>query len=187
MELSKAIVLTITALCVAVNEEVIFRGAIVKGLLRFGANVTIFVPAVFFGLIHLGNLLGGGDLVFGIYQTLWAIAGGIALTALRLRNGSIYPAILFHFILDITEYFSTGENGVHQTGFSINSLTIFLILNVLFAIYAYIAFKKSKYNVINSDVSINRGIANLLTKIYAKTFMFTEKLLKKLVFEAYFT
>uniref|UniRef100_A0A1S2L0B4 CAAX prenyl protease 2/Lysostaphin resistance protein A-like domain-containing protein n=1 Tax=Anaerobacillus isosaccharinicus TaxID=1532552 RepID=A0A1S2L0B4_9BACI len=126
-------------------------------------------------------------MVFGIYQTLWAIAGGIALTALRLRNGSIYPAILFHFILDITEYFSTGENGVHQTGFSINSLTIFLILNVLFAIYAYIAFKKSKYNVINSDVSINRGIANLLTKIYAKTFMFTEKLLKKLVFEAYFT
>jgi len=85
-ETSKLLLLALTALCVAINEEVIFRGAIVKGFLRFGTMATLIAPAVLFGLIHLGNIMGGGDVLFTVFQAAWAIAGGIALTALRLRN-----------------------------------------------------------------------------------------------------
>nr|WP_249306159.1 CPBP family intramembrane glutamic endopeptidase [Lederbergia citrea] len=152
-EFSKAGVLAITALCVAINEEVIFRGALVKGFLRFGTTVTIFVPAVLFGIIHLGNIFGGADITFSVYQAGWAIAAGIAYTALRLRNQSIYPLIVFHFILDYTEYLSTGENGVHQTGFSTRALVIGLIVSVLFAIYALVLFKMSKKTII-TEMSI---------------------------------
>ncbi|MDM5317248.1 CPBP family intramembrane metalloprotease [Fictibacillus sp. b24] len=142
---SKMIILIVSALCVAVNEEVIFRGALVKGFLRFGTMVTLFVPSILFGLIHLGNILVGGDVKFGVFQALWTTAAGIAYTALVLRNGSILPAIGFHFILDLTEYFATGENGVHELGFSTEKLSIFLALTILFAIYAlYMYFKNTR-------------------------------------------
>ncbi len=152
-EFSTALILLISALCVAVNEEVIFRGAFVKGFLRFGSNVTIFVPAILFGLIHIGNVFGGGDMTFAIFQIMWAIAGGIALTALRLRNGSLYPVITFHFILDTVEYFATGENGVHQEGFATSQLVTFLSLNILFAIYAVFVFKKSGYKTTGTTIA----------------------------------
>lgn len=139
---STALILIISAICVAINEEVIFRGVIVKGLLRYGVVITLIVPSVVFGLIHLGNVFGGGDVKFAIFQVVWAIAAGIALTALRLRNGSLYPAIIFHFIVDITEYFSTGENGVHHLEFSTFSLSILLILTILFMIYGLFMYKK---------------------------------------------
>jgi len=148
-DFSKAVVLAISALCVAVNEEIIFRGALVKGLLRFGTTVTIIAPAVLFGLIHIGNVFGGADLLFSIYQIVWGIAGGIAFTALRLRNQSIYPAIVFHFIVDYIEYLSTGENGVHQTGFSTTTLVMVLTLSILFAIYALVLFKKNNQKTIH--------------------------------------
>lgn len=107
-----------------------------------------------FGLIHIGNVFGGGNTQFSIYQTVWAIAGGIAFTALRLRNQSIYPAIVFHFIVDYTEYLSTGENGVHQTGFSTATLVIGLILCVLFTIYCLVLFKRSNQKTSNSEFSV---------------------------------
>jgi len=140
---SKMMILAISALCVAINEEVIFRGALVKGFLRFGILVTLFVPSTVFGLIHLGNIFVGGDVTFSIFQAIWTTAAGIAYTALVLRNGSIYPAILFHFILDVTEYFATGENGVHELGFSTGKLSVFLALTILFALYGLLMFKKA--------------------------------------------
>ena len=144
---STALILTITALCVAVNEEVIFRGVIVKGLLRYGILVTLIVPSLLFGLIHLGNILGGGDMKFAIFQVTWAIAAGIGLTALRIRNGSLYPAIAFHFLIDLFEYFGTGENGIHQDEFSTLDLSVLLSLLILFMIYGLILYqKRPKFN-----------------------------------------
>lgn len=153
--ISSIIILIISALCVAVNEEVIFRGVLVKGFLRFGTLVTLFIPSIIFGLIHLGNIFAGGDVKFAIFQALWTTAAGIAYTALVLRNGSILPAIAFHFILDLTEYFTTGENGVHKLGFSTESLSVFLALTILFAIYAlFVYFKGRKKNTNVSSLKI---------------------------------
>ncbi|MBB5354800.1 membrane protease YdiL (CAAX protease family) [Anoxybacillus mongoliensis] len=141
---SNMFVLMISALCVAINEEIVFRGVLIKGFLRFGTKITLFVPSIIFGLIHLGNILVGGDIKFGIFQALWTAAAGIAYTALVLRNKSILPAIVFHFILDTTEYFATGENGVHELEFSTMTLTIFLFLTILFAIYGLIMYKSKR-------------------------------------------
>ena len=153
-DVSRAIVLTIAALCVAVNEETIFRGVLVKGFLRFGMLATLVVPSILFGLIHLGNIPGGGDILFGVFQVLWAIAGGVALTAMRLRNGSIYPVIIFHFIVDLSEYFATNEYGVHDLRFSPFTLVVFGLLCILFAIYALVALKKSHHIMVDSEMSM---------------------------------
>ncbi len=153
-DVSKAIVLTIAALCVAINEETIFRGVLVKGFLRFGTLATLVVPSVLFGLIHIGNILGGGDMLFGLFQVLWAIAGGIALTAMRLRNGSIYPVIIFHFIVDLSEYFATNEYGVHDLSFSPFTLVVFGVLCILFAVYALVVLKKSNHIMVDSEMNL---------------------------------
>ncbi len=141
-EFSTGFILILTALCVAINEELIFRGVIIKGLLRYGIVITLIAPSLLFGLIHLGNILGGGDVKFAIFQAVWAIAAGIGLTALRLRNGSLYPAIIFHFLIDSAEYLGTGENGIHDMEFLTVDLSILLGLLLLFMIYGLVMFKK---------------------------------------------
>lgn len=149
-DFSRFMILAIAALCVAINEETIFRGVIVKGFLRFGIVATLFLPSVLFGLLHVPNFFVGGNATFTIFQVVWTISAGVALTAMRLRNGSIYPVIVFHFLLDITEYSATNEYGVHDIAFSNTILMIFATLNVLFMAYALVLFKQGN-KFINRD------------------------------------
>jgi uncharacterized protein len=133
---SKLVVLLLSAVFVAVNEETLFRGLLLRGFERFGVGTMIFVPAVLFGLAHSTNLFVGSDTTFTLLQTLWTFLGGIALAAMRIRNGSIYPVIVFHFLLDASEYITLGEVGIHMDAFPLNTLLMFVVLSLAFAIYA---------------------------------------------------
>lgn len=136
--------LLIAAIGVAVNEEVLFRGILLRPLLRWGEWGAILIPALLFGLAHATNIFAGGDVTYGVLQTIWTFASGIAFSAMRLRNRSLYPAIVLHFVLDGVEYFSTGEFGVHSDPFPLYWLVIFALLNVALAIYALFMWFKSK-------------------------------------------
>lgn len=119
--------LMIAALGVAINEEILFRGILLRAMLPFGKAVAIIVPSLLFGASHLGNIFIGGDVTFALFQFAWTFIAGMALTAMRLQNKSLLPAIGFHFILDAVEYAATGEYGVHSTQFSLGWLTIFVL------------------------------------------------------------
>lgn len=140
---AKNLVLCIAAIGVAVNEEVLFRGILLRGFMKWGPWVAIFLPSTLFALAHATNIFQGGDTTFAIYQTIWTFATGIMLSAMKLRNKSLYPVIVLHILLDGVEYFSTGEYGVHSQTFPNLWLQIFVALNVILAIYAVILFYKS--------------------------------------------
>jgi len=137
------LVLCIAAIGVAVNEEVLFRGVLLRGFMRWGSWVAIFVPSALFAVSHATNIFQGADVTFALYETLWTFASGIMLSAMRLRNKSLYPVIVFHLILDGVEYFSTGEYGVHSGSFPLSWLIAFALLNVVLAVYAVALFYKS--------------------------------------------
>lgn len=141
--IAQNLVLLIAAIGVAVNEEILFRGILIRGFMRWGKWVTVLVPSIIFALAHSTNMFVGGDTTYAIYQTLWTFAGAIMLTAFRIVTNSLYPLIVFHFILDFVEYFSTGNYGVHAEPFSISILLPIAIMSVVLMIYSIILLSKS--------------------------------------------
>lgn len=139
--------LLIAAAGVAVNEEILFRGILLRAILPFGKAVAIIVPSLLFGAAHLGNIFVGGDVTYGLFQFAWTAFGGMALTIMVLVNKSLLPAIVYHFILDAVEYAATGAYGVHSTDYPIGLLGLFLLLNLSFFAYSLFLLKRS--NIIN--------------------------------------
>jgi sodium transport system permease protein len=83
-----ASLLFIGALSPAICEEFLFRGFILQGL-RGSVRpwVAVVITAVLFGLLHMS-----------IYRLAGTTALGVVMGFLVLRTGSIYPAMLFHFV-----------------------------------------------------------------------------------------
>jgi uncharacterized protein len=79
------------ALVGPIVEELMYRGAGMTLLLRFGAPVAVLVTAVGFGLGH-GLVLALAALVFFGVVTAW----------LRLRTDSVYPCMLVHCAFNAT-------------------------------------------------------------------------------------
>ncbi|MBY0121580.1 CPBP family intramembrane glutamic endopeptidase [Bacillus sp. S/N-304-OC-R1] len=136
--------LLIAAVGVAVNEEIVFRGILLRAILPFGKTVAIIVPSVLFGAVHLGNILVGGDVTYALFQFGWASLAGMALTIMVLVNKSLLPAIAFHFVLDAVEYAGIGAYGIHSAEYPLEWLTIFFLLNLAFFSYSLYLLKKSK-------------------------------------------
>jgi uncharacterized protein len=139
--------LLIAALGVAVNEEILFRGILLRAMFPFGKAVAIIIPSLLFGVSHLGNIFIGGDVTFALFQFAWTFIGGMAITAMRLQSKSLLPAIGFHFILDAVEYAATGEYGVHSIQYSLGWLSIFVLLNLAFLVYALFGLKMKNKSV----------------------------------------
>ncbi|MDZ5473280.1 CPBP family intramembrane glutamic endopeptidase [Bacillus sp. 31A1R] len=141
--IAQNLVLLIAAIGVAVNEEVLFRGVLIRGFMKWGKWVTVLVPSIIFALAHSTNTFVGGDTTYALYQTLWTFAGAIMLTAFRIVTNSLYPLIVFHFILDFVEYFSTGNYGVHAEPFSTSLLIPIAIMSFGLMIYSLILLYKN--------------------------------------------
>ncbi len=108
----KLIVWVGVSLFVAINEEVIFRGFVLKGLLRKSGTVTAVLLSSFaFGLLHLLNLLEGGEPVLIGAQIISAMGIGAVLAAVTLRSGSLWPAIVLHFLADVIGLAALGGYG----------------------------------------------------------------------------
>lgn len=83
-----AVDLAVLALSPAVCEELLFRGVVLRAaqdrLEPWGVAVVV---GVLFGLFHLSP-----------YRFVPTVLLGVVLTVIVLRTGSLFPAILFHFL-----------------------------------------------------------------------------------------
>jgi membrane protease YdiL (CAAX protease family) len=71
----------------AVFEELLFRGAIMQSLRRFGDGFALVASAILFGLMH-------GNFTQGVTATMMGLLFGYFV----LRTGSILPAMIIHFV-----------------------------------------------------------------------------------------
>ena len=76
-----------TAILPAIVEELVFRGAIMQSLRRFGDTFALLVSSLLFGLVH-GNLV----------QAPMAFITGLAIGYFVLRTGSLRTGTLVHLI-----------------------------------------------------------------------------------------
>ena len=80
-------------------EEVAFRGVILALFLRFhNQPKAVLFSALGFGVIHLGNLLSGGDPVLTAGQAIWAAILGLFygyVTLVSLSHWPVSPNLVF--------------------------------------------------------------------------------------------
>ncbi len=105
-------------LIAAFLEEVIFRGLILHGFVRTwgstnqGILKSVLFSSLLFASIHIFDFLSGRPLAEVFLQGVEAFFLGIFLAALVLRGKSIYPAVFFHAILNLTAYLTVTSKGL---------------------------------------------------------------------------
>jgi membrane protease YdiL (CAAX protease family) len=86
---------------IALNEELFFRGVLLDVLRPLGWRSAVLWSAALFGASHLANLVAGASLPFTVMQVAATTAGGVALAAIRIRSGSLWPVLVVHVVLDV--------------------------------------------------------------------------------------
>ena len=99
----------INTLLVGVSEEIMFRGI----LFRAFEPVMSIWPAIIltsclFGAMHTLNVLITGELSAALLQSIAAGMSGVVFVAIVIRTGSIWPAIIYHFLWDCLIFLAAG-------------------------------------------------------------------------------
>lgn len=95
----------INTLIVGVEEELMFRGILLTGLLsRLNIWPMILLSSLLFGSVHALNGFITGNFTAAFIQALQATLSGVWLMSVRLRTRSIYPAMLIHGLWDFSVF-----------------------------------------------------------------------------------
>jgi membrane protease YdiL (CAAX protease family) len=83
-------------------EEVALRGVILSLFLtRYPRPTSVVIAALSFGATHLLNLASGRELVWVLGQVVWASILGLFYGVLVLKSGSLWPAMLVHYLSNL--------------------------------------------------------------------------------------
>ena len=86
---------------VGFSEEVMFRGVMFRALLEnMKVWPAIIVTTILFGAVHSLNGFNTGDWSGALLQSVTAAMSGMIFIAIVIRTGSIWPAIIYHFLWD---------------------------------------------------------------------------------------
>lgn len=85
--LALAVTFVLLSFLVPLGEELLFRGVLMRGLLRYGAVVAVLGSSVVFALFH------------GVNTALpTALVVGLVAAEVARRSGSIWPAVVVHVV-----------------------------------------------------------------------------------------
>jgi membrane protease YdiL (CAAX protease family) len=125
-------------LLVGINEEVYFRGLILKRLGEKGIRYAAIVSSVLFGVVHLVNVVGGANLIYTGLQIVFAALFGFVCAELVILTKSLIPVILWHFIHDCIGFVTVEE----ITTPALISVIIQTVLMLAYSVYLWKKIKK---------------------------------------------
>jgi CAAX amino terminal protease family. len=139
---------------VGMVEEIFFRGAVLFILLtalchsRKGMYQTVLISALFFGLVHLANLIHDPKILIGtVFQVLYALFLGIFFVAFYLRTQNIWLTILLHAMTDIAGGLSEISTNTPTAATPSSSITDgFTAMLIMFPLAVYGLFILRKVN-----------------------------------------
>ena len=149
----------IFALIPGIWEEIAFRGIILTFLLsKYSVRKALIFDGLLFALFHIFNyLILGQDLLSVLLQSIAAIFVGVTLAYLTIKTGSILPAIIIHYSIDVTLFIS----GFIFDFSNDNSTLIFALLSLivipplLIYIFTLIFENDSKGDITDSKIQSN--------------------------------
>lgn len=87
----------------AFSEELMFRGVLLGALrTRLRPAAAVIISSALFGLAHLANAAALGSVKIAMAQAVAAAMSGVVFAAIRVRTGSLLPAIAYHALWDFT-------------------------------------------------------------------------------------
>lgn len=101
----------------SLSEELMFRGVLLQGLRsRLSIWPAILISSAIFGAIHVLNFFGTGDFDLAVLQAAGATVLGVMLVAIRLRSGSLVPAVIVHALWNFCVAIAALSVVPYQTG-----------------------------------------------------------------------
>ena len=104
----------VAMMCVGVAEEVMCRGFLFGACREYfgekkkGIHLSVFVSALIFGCLHIGNLIFTPDLVIAtVAQVIYASEVGIIFAVIYYRSENLWPCIILHGLFDFASDFWT--------------------------------------------------------------------------------
>lgn len=108
------LLLLIVPLLIAIGEEVMFRGLLLRRALeRIGPVPAMLLSAVLFGMMHLANGLTGAGMGGAAQQALFAFFVGLSLAPIALRLGNLWPLIIWHWLWNVGVFVSLALDVFH--------------------------------------------------------------------------
>lgn len=92
------------AVAVGMNEELFYRGVVLKVMRRYGARRAIVYSALIFGVLHLANLGNGSSAGYLVLQVVFSALFGFVTAELVAVTGSLWPGVAFHAAYDTVAY-----------------------------------------------------------------------------------
>ncbi len=137
-------------------EEAIFRANTCAYLMRqwktdSGIIRTMLMTSAIFALTHTLNMAFGAPLLSTVCQVIFCFGLGMALSAIFLRCGSIWPCILTHFLADfggLLDSAAVTKDGVMAVEASLTDVIDALIITAAFTAFAFILVRPS----VRSDI-----------------------------------
>jgi len=124
----------------SIFEEISWRGVILTLFIRrYSAKKSILITGLGFSLLHLLNLLGGGNPAFVLRQVIFTFGIGIFYGMLVLRTKSLLPAMLFHYLVNI---FIGSFTSYLQRYAPESTQIIYLLINIPFTTLLLITWVK---------------------------------------------
>ncbi|MGR6466106.1 CPBP family intramembrane glutamic endopeptidase [Rhizobium sp. PAMB 3182] len=113
----------INTMLVGISEETMFRGVLFSGARRvMRIWPAIIVVTLVFGVVHVLNALFTGNLLAAVLQALAATMSGLLFMAVRIRSGSLYPAIALHALWDFSLLTIVRSASAQAEGLSLNEV-----------------------------------------------------------------
>jgi uncharacterized protein len=125
--------LIIITLLIGFQEEIIFRGVILRALMPLGVMQSVLISALLFAVIHANSFLVGRDPLFVMAQIVASFLGGIGLAALWIRLRTIVPLIVLHAVNDFLQFSATG--GLEAQAVAVYIPVLKIIISGLMAVY----------------------------------------------------
>jgi hypothetical protein len=150
---SVTLLLLLNSALAAFSEELMFRGVLFGALSsRLRPAYAILITTLLFGLAHLLNAAALGNWRVAAAQAVAAAMSGLLFIAIRVRTGSLLPAMVYHALWDFGTLFAVaramagaggGAGGAGGTSAGDVPLAVllapilFLLPNFLYALFLF--------------------------------------------------
>lgn len=130
------LIIALFTIAVGFNEEIYFRGLILRFLEEKGRKHAIIGSAIIFGVLHSVNVLNGKSILYVILQMCFAFSVGFILAEIVSITKSLWIVIIWHASHDFISMTTEGE-------IDTKALIIISIQLILLLVYAIGIWKMS--------------------------------------------
>ena len=131
----------------AIVEETAIRGIVMQPLRKYGDKFAIIASSVLFACMH-GNMV----------QIPYTVIGGLLLGYLVIATGSLWPAIILHFINNLYSVIVVSASDNLSENVSVIITFLMLAVFAVVGVIGVVKFVKMKYKVKLSDGEISMTI-----------------------------